>query len=320
MQLSIVTTLYESAATVREFHRRMSEAARALTDDYEIVMVDDGSPDESLKVALELVETDPRLSVIELSRNFGHHKAIMTGLRAAEGTLVFLIDVDLEEPPEVLHEFNETLRARDVDVVYGVQKRRKGGAFERLTGAFAYALFRLLIPIRIPRNHITVRLMRREYVTALTSHGERQMVIGGLWVITGFKQVAVPVDKGHRGATSYRPLKKLHALIESITSFSEMPLLIVFYLGICIMLISGVMGGWLVWQKAGGVVMSGWVSTMVSIWFLGGLTVFSVGVVGLYVSRIFIETKQRPYTIIRRMHGRAARQAETTRGQSRRTP
>lgn len=306
MHLSIVTTLYRSEATVREFHRRISAAARQLTDDYEIIMVDDGSPDGSLQAAVELVAQDPRLKVIELSRNFGHHRAMMTGLAHAAGELVFLIDVDLEEDPELLARFWQIWHDEDVDVVYGLQQKRKGALFERLSGAFAYAVFRLLLPVRIPVNHITVRLMSRDYVRALVAHRERQTVIGGLWVITGFRQLGVPVAKGSRRATTYKVGRKVHALVESVTSFSEVPLIGVFYLGIFIMSMSVIGAVYLIWRRLSGVVLGGWTSTLVSIWFLGGLTVFSIGVVGLYVSRIFLETKQRPYTIVRRVYGAEA--------------
>ena len=305
MELSIVTTLYRSESTVREFHERITRAASEITGNFEIIMVDDGSPDRSLDIALELQRQDPRLKVVELSRNFGHHRAMMAGLEYAAGDRVFLIDVDLEEPPELLGRFSELFREEDVDVVYGLQSKRKGGLFERVGGAIAYLLFTWLLPMKIPLNHVTLRLMSRDYVGALVSHKERQTAIGGLWVITGFRQIGVPVEKGHRGGTSYRVGSRLHALIESVTSFSETPLVVVFYSGIFIMLLSTALGAWLVWRRISGEILGGWTSTLVSIWFLGGLTVFSIGVVGLYVSRIFIETKQRPYVIVRKVYGGA---------------
>ena len=126
MKLSIVTTLYKSAAHVEEFYRRASEAARRITDDYEIVMVDDGSPDNSLDIACAIAATDGRVRVVELSRNFGHHKALMTGLDHARGELCFLIDSDLEEDPALLGTFMDKMQSTDCDVVYGFQESRKG--------------------------------------------------------------------------------------------------------------------------------------------------------------------------------------------------
>lgn len=303
MKLSIVTTLYKSASFVEEFHKRASAAAQLITEDYEIVMVDDGSPDDSLSRACLIAQRDAHLRVVELSRNFGHHKALMTGMDHAKGELVFLIDSDLEEPPELLGPFLQELDAIDADVVYGYQTIRKGAVIERVTGRIAYKLFDWLIPYRIPYNHVTVRLMRRPYVDALLLHREQQTVIGGLWVITGFKQVGLAVNKGSRGWSTYSNWQRLILLIDSITSFSETPLVAIFYLGLGISLLSGLVGIWLIVKKIlFRAVLEGWVSVMLSVWFLGGLLIFCVGIIGIYVSKIFIETKHRPYTIVRRLH------------------
>jgi putative glycosyltransferase len=305
MKLSIVTTLYKSAPYVEEFYRRASEAARRMTDDYEIVMVDDGSPDNSLTLACALADTDAHLRVVELSRNFGHHKALMTGLDHAQGELCFLIDSDLEEDPETLGVFYETIQSSDVDVVYGFQNQRKGNWVERASGKIVYHLFDLLLPIRIPLNAMTARLMRRQYVTALLLHREQQTVIGGLWVLAGFSQVGVPLEKRSRSAPTYGIRQRWITLIDSITSFSEVPLVAIFYLGITISALSGMIGLVLIGQKIfRSQVWPGWVSVMLSVWFLGGILIFCIGVIGIYISKIFIETKGRPYTIVRRIHGR----------------
>ena len=181
---------------------RRTVAAAQITDSFEIVIVDDGSPDNSLSIATELAASDPRLRIVELSRNFGHHKALMTGLRHASGDFCLLIDSDLEEPPETLGIFWDKLGS-DVDVVYGYQERRKGDLLHRLAGWAAYTAFNALIPEGIPTNHLTIRLMRRHYIDALLLHGESQVIIGGLWVITGFKQLGVRVDRIRKRATTY---------------------------------------------------------------------------------------------------------------------
>ena len=175
VKLSIVTTLYKSAPYIEEFHRRAGEAARQLAgEDYEIVMVNDGSPDNSLDMALPLVEQDPRLKIVDLSRNFGHYPAMMTGLRYAAGDLVFLLDSDLEEEPEWLLPFMQQMETEQCDVVYGVQKKRKGSLFEQVSGELFYRFFEVLSSLpKQPRNSITARLMRRDYVNALLMHQER---------------------------------------------------------------------------------------------------------------------------------------------------
>ena len=303
MKLSIVTTLYKSAPFIEEFHRRITAEAQKITEDYEIIMVDDGSPDNSLEVALDILKKDSHLRIIELSRNFGHHKAMITGLEHTSGELIFLIDVDLEEPPELLGRFYNTLSDGGWDVIYGYQEQqRKGSWFEKYCGGLAWWLVDLMLPVKIPHNHSTVRLMTRNYTQALVHHKEHKTAIGGLWVITGFKQTAIPFIKGYRGTSSYSVRARLFMLLDSVTSFSELPLYVVFFLGLGILFISGIFGMYLIFRRLTGTVLAGWVSVMVSVWFLVGLAIFCVGVVGLYISRIFIETKRRPYTIIRRIY------------------
>ena len=155
MRLSVVATLYRSSRTLDAFYARVSSAAAALTGEYELVLVNDGSPDDSLDVALQLLSRDARVRVVDLARNFGHHKAMMTGLAHARGELVFLIDSDLEEEPELLGAFHDTLRASDADVVYGVQATRRGGLFERVSGWVFFKLFNVLSDVPIPVNVVT---------------------------------------------------------------------------------------------------------------------------------------------------------------------
>jgi putative glycosyltransferase len=303
MDLSIVTTLYNSAAHLCEFYARMTAAAQAVTADYEIVMVDDGSPDTSLAVAISLQRQDPRVRVVELSRNFGHHRAIMTGLAYSQGQLVFLIDSDLEEAPELLPVFFDALRVQGADAVYGQQARRKGGVFERLSGALFYQLFNRFSAQPIPPNLLTVRIMRRSFVDALIAHREREICLAGLLAITGFRQRALTVEKGHKGQSEYDLARKLELAVRAITSFSDRPLQLIAGLGALLLLLSGIALVSLVGLKLVlGLNAPGYASLMVSVWFLGGLTLFAIGVIGIYLARVFIEVKQRPYTLVRAIH------------------
>jgi putative glycosyltransferase len=304
MRLSIVTTLFKSEKTLSEFVRRAAMAAEAITGNFEIVLVDDGSPDGALDLAIALASTDPHLKVIELSRNFGHHKALMTGLANASGEYCFLIDSDLEESPELLIEFWSKLHDQNKDVVYGFQGRRSGGILKRFAGALAYQIFDWLLAVHIPTNHLTVRLMRRAYVDSLLLHRETQLVIGGLWAITGYRQLGVGVAKTSKGATTYPFLRSWHIFLDSVTNFSAAPLVAIFYVGMLISFASGLFAISLLLRWAfGGIGVAGWVSVMLSVWFLGGLAILFIGVIGLYLSKIFIETKNRPLTIVRAVHG-----------------
>lgn len=306
MKLSIVATLYQSAFYINEFHKRVSATAKQLVgEDYEIVLVNDGSPDNSLEIATKLTEADSHVIIIDLSRNFGHHKAMMTGLANASGEHIFLIDCDLEEDPECLIDFSKQLTANHCDVVYGVQERRKGKIFERLSGQCFWYLLNILTNLSLPANVCTIRLMTRRYVNALLSHQEREIFIAGLWHITGFHQVPKIIKKKYAHTTTYTFSKKLKLLVNSVTSFSNIPLISIFYIGIAISLVAGVyvtylISHWFFFDKP----LSGWTSMIASIWLIGGLIMSSLGIIGIYLSKIFSETKKRPYTIIRQIYKR----------------
>lgn len=306
VKLSIVATLYRSAPYIAEFHRRARAAARQLVgDDYEIVLVNDGSPDNSLDLAVQLAESDAHTIVVDLSRNFGHHKAMMTGLAHAKGERVFLIDSDLEEEPEWLVAFAEQMQGDCCDVVYGVQEQRKGSWFERWSGQWFYRFFKVLTGLALPENIVTARLMTRRYVDALLCHEEREVFMAGLWHITGFVQRPQTVTKHSTSETTYTFRGKMSLLVNSVTSFSNAPLVSIFYIGVSISLfaifyIAYLFVHWIFLAKP----LSGWTSVMASIWLLGGMVISFIGVVGIYLSKIFSETKQRPYTIVRQVYAK----------------
>lgn len=306
MKLSIVATLYQSAPYVREFHARATAAANKLVaDEYEIIFVNDGSPDESLEKAVRLAEVDSHVVVVDLSRNFGHHKAMMTGLAHTKGQSVFLIDSDLEEEPEYLLSFAEQMQLESCDVVYGVQGQRKGRWFERCSGQLFYRFFKALTGLALPENVVTARLMSRRYVDALLRHGEREVFLAGLWHITGFDQRPHIVIKHSTSETTYSLSRKLSLLVNSITSFSNAPLVNIFYIGITISALAIIYIFYLLvnWTFL-ATPLSGWTSIMGSIWLLGGMIISFIGIVGIYLSKIYTETKQRPYTIVKHIYAR----------------
>lgn len=306
MKLSIVATLYQSSTHVHEFYSRASASAKQFAgDDYEIVLVNDGSPDNSLDLAIRLTHEDPHLVVIDLSRNFGHHKAMMTGLLHSRGEFVFLIDSDLEEQPEWLLPFAEQKTRENVDVVYGVQRRRKGSWFDRWSGRTFYSLFNAATGLALEANVVVARLMTRRYVDALLQHTEREIFMAGLWQITGFDQSSQVVEKLNTSQTTYTLTRKFSMLVNSVTSFSNLPLVSIFYVGCVIFFVAlGYTGllvvNWAFFAKPA----SGWTSVMASVWLLGGLIISFLGVVGIYLSKIYSETKQRPYTIVRNVYAK----------------
>ena len=304
MKLSIVATLYQSAAYISEFHERASASAKRMVGvDYEIVLVNDGSPDNSLNLAIRLTEQDSHVVVVDLSRNFGHHKAMMTGLAHAKGELIFLIDSDLEEEPEWLEAFADKMNTDHSDVVYGVQDVRKGRLFEQITGWFFYRIFRLVTGIAQPDNIVTARLMTWRYVQALVAHQERELNIGGLWVATGFRQTQQTVRKHASSPTTYTLARKFSHLVNAVTSFSSLPLVFTFYAGLLISLSAAF---FIVYLGFRFFFISsppdGYTSMIASIWLFSGLIIFFVGIQGIYISKVFSEVKQRPYTIIRHVY------------------
>ena len=304
MKLSIVTTLFHSSDYIEEFCLRICKCAHQITDQYEIILVNDGSPDNSLEVARMLLPSMPNLIILDLSRNFGHHKAMMTGLAQASGDLIFLIDSDLEEEPEWLLAFHSQMQQQKCDVVYGVQEQRKGGLFERFSGELFYRLFRGMSGLDLPSNVVTARLMSRDYIKALLEHREREVYLAGLWYLTGFDQQAIAVQKHDSSNSTYTFRRKMAIFVNSITSFSNTPLISIFYIGISILLLAGsyttyLIYNWLFLAEP----LLGWTSLMASVWLLGGLMISFTGVIGIYLSKVFTETKQRPYTIIRKVYG-----------------
>lgn len=303
MKLSIVTTLYKSERFVKEFYERVRKVAVELTDEYEIVFVNDGSPDDSNTKVLEIRSSDPKVKLIELSRNFGHHKAVMTGLKYATGDYIFLLDSDLEEEPELLTIFYREMQEQNADVVFGVQKNRKGGFAERITGRIFYKIFNNLADVPIEKNILMARLMNREYMEALKYFSERELFLGGVFALVGYTQLPIEVKKLGKGTSTYSTRRKLALLVNAITSSTKNLLIYVFYLGLIISFISFLfIMYYLISSLFYKDYLSGWPSLILSIWFLSGLIVLSVGILGIYLSKIFEETKQRPLTIIKKIY------------------
>ena len=303
MKLSIVTTLYYSEPFIKEFHRRMSAEAKKISDSFEIIFVNDGSPDQSLQTAIELHKSDSHVKVLDLSRNFGHHKAIMTGLAHAKGDYVFLLDVDLEEQPEWLGIFwKEMENQAEYDVIYGIQDVRKGKWFEKISGNFFFNFFNSLSDTKITKNIVLTRLMTRQYVENLVKHTEHELVFAGLCALTGFHQKGVTITKLHKGSTTYNLSKKINVAINFLVSFSSRPLVYIFYLGMLITFISLIALVAIIAQKIFYGAFVGWTSVITTILFIGGIIIFSIGIVGIYLSKIFIEVKNRPYTIVRKAY------------------
>ncbi|WRH63278.1 MAG: glycosyltransferase family 2 protein [Fuscovulum sp.] len=302
--LSIVATMYRSEAFIEEFCDRISRSAAAITPDFEIILVNDGSPDASLDRAKAVANQNPAVVVVDLSRNFGHHAAILAGLENAEGNWIYLTDIDLEEQPEWLADFWNIAQTEGHDVVFGIQKQRIGSAMGNFAGSAFWWVLNASSTVTIPANQMTCRIFSKRYRDALLSVGDKVIYLGALFPWVGFSQKALELVKTPRRAgtsSTYNLTRKLRQTIDSLTSFTASPLVSFFFLGLAIWIGSMLYGAWLVsvrliWPNE---ILSGFTAIMFSIWFLGGLLLLGIGVVGLYVSKLFQEVKARPRFIIR---------------------
>jgi putative glycosyltransferase len=307
IRLSIVSTLYLSSPYIAEFHRRVSAAASKLVgQDYEIVFVNDGSPDDSFDLVTKLTTTDKHVVLVDLSRNFGHHIAIVAGLSYAKGEIVFLIDCDLEEQPEWLPLFSEALDRFNVDVVFGVQQKRVRSKLSNFCGSLFWILLNTASRVHIPHNPMTCRLMKRTYVNALLTMGDKILFLAGVFAWTGFKHHPLYLIKASRPPqhqSTYKLYKKLLHAVNSFSSFSVAPLWLVFWLGVLISASSFVLAMYVLIEKLlnPDTILLGFTSLMLSIWFLSGSIIISIGIIGLYLSNIFQEVKQRPLFITKQV-------------------
>ena len=307
-RISLVTSLYRSESYLEEFYRRSVDAITTITPEYEIILVNDGSPDNSLAVAKRLADRDENVVVIDLARNFGQHKALLTGLQAAKGDYVFVCDSDLEEKPEWIPLFFQTIQVRGCDVAFGVQTGVKGSRFYQFGSSVFYRSMRILSGANFPERSVTARMMSRRYLDALLQFGEREIFLAGIWYMAGFDQVAVSVVKSDTSPTKYSFSRLVGLFLNAITAFSNRPLYIISIAGLSLCVLAVFIIGYLVYLKfALGIESNGWASVMSTVILIGGIIIFFNGIIAIYIAKIFMEVKQRPLTAIREIYvGRGA--------------
>ena len=306
--LSVVTTAYNSEKVIDEFIARASTVAGTVNQKFEIVIIDDGSSDNTYERLQAHLSQGVPLKIVTLSRNFGHHKALLTGLEHAAGDLIFLVDSDLEEKPELLPEFWSIMQRESVDVVFGVQSRReRGSKRDKVVGSLFYSIYNALSETKIPSNLCVVRLMSRRYLDALLEFRETEMIIGSLWAMTGFKQISHPVEIAYKGHSTYSVPKKFGMALNAIISTSVLPLKIYFWISCIVTLLSLLVVMTLLFQFFFlGISSPGYYSIVSSIWLTSGFIASGLGLIGLYIAVIMKEAKQRPRTTIQSIDVSAA--------------
>ncbi len=302
---SIVAPVYNEEETLPHFYARMTAVMEALDESYELVFVNDGSRDGSYNALRALHERDPRVVVIDFSRNFGHQIAISAGLDHARGDAVIIIDSDLQDPPEVIGELVARWR-QGAEVVYAQRRSRVGETrFKLLTAAVFYRLIARLTSVDIPRDTGDFRLLDRKVVDTLVRMREHHRFMRGLSVWVGFRQEAVRYDRAERfaGETKYPLRKMIKFSLDAITSFSHVPLQLATTLGFSIAGVSflGIVIAAIIRLFNGGIVGQG--TTISVVLFLGGIQLIFLGILGEYLGRVYDEVRARPLYIAREVLG-----------------
>jgi glycosyltransferase involved in cell wall biosynthesis len=288
------------------FFQRLFAVLKRLEMTFEVICVDDGSTDDTLRGLLEYVRTQPSLKVINLSRNFGKETALTAGIDYAQGAAVVPLDADLQDPPELIEEFVEKWR-KGYDVVYATRGSAKTDSLmKRATRGVFYWFLGHVAEIRIPSDTGDFRLLDRRVVDALKQLPERTRFMKGLFAWVGFKQTAVFYDRPsrHAGVSKWNYWQLWNLALEGVTSFSSFPLKVWSYLGVtvsfCAVLYAAII---MIRTLAWGIEVPGYASLMMVILFLGGIQLITLGVLGEYLSRIYYETKGRPLYIVRESYG-----------------
>jgi putative glycosyltransferase len=305
-EISIVTTLYKSRPYIDDYINLCQQALSEIgCTSYELVFVNDGSPDDSLEYLLSVKSRCGNVVIVDLSRNFGHHQAVHTGLSVSNGELVFLIDCDLEVSPMVLSDFYRRMKSDNCDVVYGFQVKRKGGLIERSGGALFYKIFNAVSDMPVPANQLTERLMTRRYVQGLLELGDRNLFLGGMMYWAGFKQVGLALQKKQRiGASTYSLFRRIELMVNAITSFSSQPLIWLFYFGVAITSISFLYGLFLISRKLiyQEQIVLGFTTVAGLIVLSLGIITMCLGLIGIYLAKIYNQVRGRPIAVIRNVY------------------
>jgi glycosyltransferase involved in cell wall biosynthesis len=306
--LSIVVPVYNEADGLGTFYRRLGAVLDGLALTAEIIFVNDGSTDDSLARLLALAERDPRVRVVDLSRNFGKEVALAAGLERARGDAVIPIDADLQHPPELIPALIDKWR-EGFEIVNAVRAARADiGPARRLANRAFYALLDRVTTVPIPRGVGDFRLLSRPVVVALNRLPERTRFMKGLFAWIGFRsaEVAYDVAPRHAGATKWSSRRLRLLAIDAITSFSSVPLKVWSAVGVVLAGLAFCYGAYLVVKTiVVGVDVPGYASVIVLILFLGGIQLISLGVIGEYLGRVYDEVKGRPLYIVRAEHAGA---------------
>ncbi len=300
--LSGVIPCYNEEPNLALLHARVGAAARAAVgEDFEIVLVNDGSRDGSWAVMQRLAAEDRHVVAINLSRNHGHQLALTAGLDLCSGAQILIIDADLQDPPELLAEMRATMAEQGADVVYAVRRKREGETFfKRLTAAAFYRVLDRVTDTPIPLDTGDFRLMSRRALDALLAMPEQARFIRGMVAWGGFRQVPFVYDRAerHAGATNYPLGKMIRLALDAVTGFSTAPLRFASHFGLALTGASLLLIVYIAIGFFTGSAVQGWTSTMLVVVVLGAVQMFVLGMIGEYLGRLYVESKRRPLYLV----------------------
>ena len=305
--LSIVVPCFNEEACLPALHERLTAAARSgVGDNYEVVLVNDGSRDGSWAIMQKMAADDAHIVAVNLSRNHGHQLALTAGLDLCRGDVILIIDADLQDPPELLPQMMEAMRREDADVVYGVRRSRSGEtAFKRATAHGFYRLLSRATEVDIPLDTGDFRLMSRRALDALLAMPEQARFIRGMVAWIGFRQLPFAYDRQERfaGETKY-PLKKMMRFaLDALTGFSSAPLKLAGRAGLLLSIGSVILILYIAYAWLAGRNIQGWTSLMLVVVILGAVQMFVLALMGEYIGRLYNEAKRRPLYIVQEVAG-----------------
>lgn len=301
MRLSIVIPFYNEEDAVGALFERLADVLDDLHPDCEIICVDDGSTDTTVKQLMLAQRSEPRIEIVALSRNFGKEAALTAGLDRASGDAVLFMDADLQHPPEMIPEFLAKI-SEGWDVVYGVRTSRKSEArWRRALTSLFYSVMTCAADTDIPRDAGDFRILSRRSADAIRRLKERERFMKGLFAWIGFKQVGIPYAAEPRrfGKSSFSLFSLTKFALNGLLSFTSLPLRVWSFVGFAIAAASSAYAAWIVGDTLiNGNDLPGYPTIVTAIFFLGGVQLLCVGIVGEYIARIFTETKQRPLYLV----------------------
>ena len=305
MLLSIVIPVYDEELIIDELYHRTTAALNNLTTDWEVICVNDGSTDATLGKLLNLNQQDPRWKVLDLSKNFGHQRAIWAGLNFATGRFIGVMDGDLQDAPEAFEKFYEELQ-KDVDVVYAIRTKRKENSLKKAAYWSFYRFVKNVLGVNIPLDSGDFCLMRKQVVQHILTMPEQSLFLRGIRSWVGFRQKGIKYEREGRfaGKPKYSLRNLLKLAFSGIFGFSDFPIRFLGRLGLYIIIASVIYTCWIVTKKLiWGDVPQGFTTIILVILFFGGVQLITVRILGEYIQRIYDESRKRPLFIVRNKYG-----------------